>query len=109
MSEACLILGHLEEEYAMLNDDLNRSDLNRDNRTGVDRRTGMGGGLIGLIVAAAVIAVLFMWAPWSGSKVADNTTPGTTVGSSTTRPAAPVAPTAPAPAPAAPAAPSTTR
>ena len=93
----------------MLNDDLNRGDRNRDNLTGVDRRTGMGGGLIGLIVAAAVIVVLFMWAPWSGPKVADNTAPGTTVGSSTTRPAAPVAPTAPAPAPAAPAAPSTTR
>jgi hypothetical protein len=109
MSEACLILGRLEEEYAMLNDDLNRSDLNRDNPTGVDRHAGMGGGLIGLIVAAAVIAVLFMWAPWSGPRVADNTAPGTTVGTSTTRPAAPVAPTAPAPAPAAPAAPSTTR
>ena len=46
----------------MLNDDLNRGDLNRDNLTSADRRAGMGGGLIGLIVAAAVIAVLFVWA-----------------------------------------------
>ena len=93
----------------MLNDDLNRNDLNRDNLTGVDdRRTAMGGGMIGLIAAAAVLAVLFMWAPWSGPKIADNTAPGTTVGSSTTRPAAPVAPTAPAREPAIPAAPSTT-
>ena len=60
-----MILRAFEEEYEMLNDDLNRGDLNRDNLTGVDRRTGMGGGLIGLIVAAAVIVVLFMWAPWS--------------------------------------------
>jgi hypothetical protein len=100
----------IEEEYEMLNDDLNRNDLNRENLTGVDdRRTGMGGGMIGLIAAAAVLAVLFMWAPWSGPKVADNTAPGTTVGSSTTRPATPVAPTAPAREPAIPAAPSTTR
>jgi hypothetical protein len=107
VSKACLILRSFEEEYEMLDDDLNRGDLNRDNLTDADRRAGMGGGLIGLIVAAAVIAVLFMWAPWSGPRVADNATPGTTVGSSTTRPAAPGAPTAPAPA--APAAPSTTR
>jgi hypothetical protein len=88
----------------MLNDDLNRNDLNRDTLGSADRRTGRGGGLIGLIVAAAVIAVLFMWAPWSGPRVAN--APGSTVGSST-RPI-PMAPNT-APAPDTPAAPSTTR
>jgi hypothetical protein len=90
----------------MLNDDLNRNDLNRDTLGPGDRRTGMSGGLIGLIVAAAVIAVLFMWAPWSGPRVAN--APGSTVGSSATRPSAPMAPNT-APAPDAPIAPSTTR
>jgi hypothetical protein len=85
----------------MLNDDLNRNDLNRDTLSPADRRTGPGGGLIGLIIAAAVIAVLFMWAPWSGPRVADNTAaPGSTVGSSTR-------PIPPAPAPTTPAAPTT--
>jgi hypothetical protein len=105
-----------DEEHEMINDDLNRnpnldtSGRNDLNRNSLDRadRTGMGGGMIGLIVAAAVIAVLFMWAPWSGPRVADNAGPGTTVGSSTTRPAAPMAPNT-APAPAAPAAPTTPR
>jgi hypothetical protein len=85
----------------MLNDDLNRNDLNRDT-LGRGDRTGMGGGLIGLIVAAAVIAILVTWAPWSGPRVADNTAaPGSTVGSST-RPIPPAAP-----APTTPAAPTT--
>jgi hypothetical protein len=92
----------------MLNDDLNRNDLNRDNPSRVDRGAGLSGGMIALIAAVAVFALLFMWAPWSGPRVADNTAPGTTVGSSTTRPSAPMAPNT-APAPAAPAAPSTTR
>ena len=82
----------------MLNDDMNRrADLNR-------RDNGMGGMMIAALVAAAVIIGLFMWAPWSGDRTASNTSPGTTVGSSTNRPAAPAAPS-----PAAPAAPSTTR
>ena len=86
----------------MLNDDLGRNDSNRD-ALGRGDRTGVGGGLIGLIIAAAVIAVLFMWAPWSGPRVADNTAPGSTVGSST-RPIPPAPPAAPAPTtPAAPA------
>ena len=79
----------------MLNDDLGRNDSNRDT-LGRGDRTGVGGGLIGLIIAAAVIAVLFMWAPWSGPRVADNTAPGSTVGSST-RPIPPAPPAAPAP------------
>ena len=76
----------------MLNDDRTRTDLNRDNLTGGGRRGGIGGGLIALIAGAALIAVLFMWAPWSGDRTASNTSPGATVGSSTARPAAPAAP-----------------
>jgi hypothetical protein len=87
------------EETKMRNDDLNRTD-------GLDRRTGMSGGLMALIAAVAVLAVLFMWAPWSGPRIADNTAPGTTVGSST-RPVTPPAPVSREPA--IPAAPSTTR
>jgi hypothetical protein len=90
----------------MLNDDLNRNDLNRDTLGPGDRRTGMGGGMIALIAAVAVVALLFLWAPWSGPRVAN--APGTTVGLSTTRPSAPMAPNT-APAPDSPAAPSTTR
>jgi hypothetical protein len=87
------------EETKMRNDDLNRTD-------DLDRRTGMSGGLMALIAAVAVLAVLFMWAPWSGPRIADNTAPGTTVGSST-RPVTPPAPVSREPA--IPAAPSTTR
>jgi len=90
----------------MLNDDLNRNDLNRDVLDRTERRDGVGRGMIALIVGIAVFALLFMWAPWSGPRVAN--APGTTVGSSTTRPSAPMAPNT-APAPTAPAAPSTTR
>jgi len=87
----------------MLNDDLNRNRL-----AGTDpvRRNGMGGGMIALIAAVLVFGLLFMWAPWSGPRVADNTAPGTTTGSSTNRPSAPMAPNT-APAPGAPTAPST--
>jgi len=96
----------------MINDDLNRENMIRDNnlrRDELDRReSGMSSGWMLLIAAVAVVAVLFMWAPWSGPRVADNTAPGTTTGSSTTRPSAPMAPNT-APAPNAPAAPTTTR
>jgi hypothetical protein len=85
----------------MLNDDLNRNELNRDSLGRTDR-TRMGGGMIALIVGIAVFALLFMWAPWNGPRVAN--APGSTVGSSTTRPSAPMAPNT-APAPDAPAAP----
>ena len=83
-----------------------------DNNDGLDRRRnlnereGMGRMMVLALAALAVLAVMFLWAPWKDTTTADNTSPGTTVGSSTTRPAAPAAPTAPAPA--APA-PSTTR
>ena len=80
-----------------------RNDLNPD-------RGWSGNTLAGIAAVVAVLFILFMWAPWSGPRVANNTAPGTTVGSSTTRPAAPMAPnTAPAPTTPAPAAPSTTR
>jgi hypothetical protein len=83
---------------------MRRDDLDR-------REGGMSSGLMMLIAAVVVFGLLFMWAPWSGPRVADNTAPGNTVGSSTTRPSAPMAPnTAPAPTtPTTPASPSTTR
>lgn len=85
------------------------NNLNRDRLTGGEnRRAGMGRGMIALIAGIAVLAVLFMWAPWNHNRTADNSGPGTTVGSNTTRPSAPMAPTT-APSPAAPAAPTTTR
>ena len=80
---------------------MRRNDLDR-------REGGMSSGLMMLIAAVVVFGLLFMWAPWSGPRVADNTSPGTTVGSSTTRPSAPMTPNT-APAPTTPAAPSTTR
>lgn len=88
----------------MINDDLNRRpDL--DNRTGLNRRDSyVGGPAMWIIGAVIVFGLLLMWAPWNGPRVADNTAPGTTTGSSINRPAAPSAP-----APAAPAAPSTNR
>jgi len=88
----------------MINDDLN----NRMTGTNTNRRDGMSRGMIALIAAILVFGLLFMWAPWSGPRVADNTAPATTTGSSTTRPSTAVAPNT-APAPAAPAAPTTTR
>lgn len=85
-----------------MDNDFNRrpADLNR-------RESGMSGLMMAGLAALAIIFGLLVWAPWSGTRTADNTSPGTTVGSSTTRPAAPMAPTAPA-APS-PAAPSTTK
>ena len=80
---------------------MRRDDLDR-------REGGMSSGLMMLIAAVVVFGLLFIWAPWSGPRVADNTAPGATVGSSTTRPSAPMAPNT-APAPTTPASPSTTR
>jgi hypothetical protein len=80
---------------------MRRDDLDR-------REGGMSSGLMMLIAAVVVFGLLFIWAPWSGPRVADNTAPGTTVGSSTTRPSTPMAPNT-APAPTTPASPSTTR
>jgi hypothetical protein len=77
----------------------------RDND--MERRGGMSTTMMAGLAALVVLALLFMWAPWSGPRVADNTAPGTTVGSSTTRPSANIVPVTPAPT--TPAAPSTTR
>jgi hypothetical protein len=87
----------------MLNDDGNRD---RVTVTDPAKRDGIGRGMIALIAGIAVFALLFMWAPWNGPRVAN--APGSTVGSSTSRAAAPIAPNT-APAPNAPAAPSATR
>jgi hypothetical protein len=81
----------------MRNDDLNRRDLNRTD-------TSMGGTILAAMAAIAIIAALFIWAPWTGPKTADNASPSTTVGSSTSRPAVPGPPPT-----AAPTTPSTTR
>jgi hypothetical protein len=87
----------------MLNDDQTRMTTTDPNRRG-----GLSGGIIALIAAVLVFGLLFMWAPWSSNRIADNSKPGITTGSSTTRPSAPMAPNT-APAPAAPTAPSTAR
>jgi hypothetical protein len=82
------------------------NDPNRNRVTGTDpnRPGGMSRGLMALIAGIAVLAVLFMWAPWNGPKTAN--VPGTSVGSST-RPVTSTAPVAREPA--IPAAPSTSR
>jgi hypothetical protein len=77
-------------------------NINRDAREG-----GMSIPKMAGLALLVVLALMFMWAPWSGPRVADNSAPFTTVGSSTTRPSANLSPTAPDPI--APAAPSTTR
>jgi hypothetical protein len=75
---------------------------NRDAREG-----GMSAPKMAGLAVLVVLALLVMWAPWSGPRVADNSAPFTTVGSSTTRPSANLSPTAPDPI--TPAAPPTTR
>jgi hypothetical protein len=87
----------------MLDDNQTR---NRVTGTDPNQRGGVGRGMIALIAAVLVFGLLFMWAPWSGSRVAGNTAPGTTTGSSTARPPSPMAPNT-APAPNGPAAPTT--
>jgi len=65
-----------------------RNNLNRQD-------TILGGMILAGFVVIAVIAALFMLAPWRRERTAD--VPKTTVGSSThaTSPAAPAAPAAP--------------
>jgi hypothetical protein len=65
-----------------------RNNLNRQD-------TILGGMILAGFVVIAVIAALFMLAPWRGERTTD--VPKTTVGSSThvTNPAAPAAPAAP--------------
>jgi len=74
---------------------------NRDAREGGTSIYKMAG-----LAVLVVLALLFMWAPWSGPRVADNSAPFTTVGSSTARPPANLSPSAPDPI--TPATPSTT-
>jgi hypothetical protein len=81
------------------------NDRNRNRSTGTDRLDTTGAKIVGALAVASVVAALFMWAPWSGPKIADNTAPGTTVGSATR----PVTPPAPAMRESVPAAPTTTR
>jgi hypothetical protein len=67
-------------------------------RNDIDRREGgISTAAMAAIGALVLFGLLFMWAPWDNSRVADNTAPGTTTGS-TTRPAAPASPAAPSPA-----------
>jgi hypothetical protein len=66
------------------------------------RNSGMNSAWMWAIAAVVVFGLLFMWAPWSSNRTADNAAPGSTVGSATTRPATPSAPVAPATTPAAP-------
>jgi hypothetical protein len=73
----------------MRNDDFHR-------RVGA-RDAGVGGLMLGIIAAIVLAAALYLWAPWNGPRTVDNTSPGTSVGSSTTRPAASTAPAAPGP------------
>jgi hypothetical protein len=68
-----------------------------DRRTGLDRRDAVGGLMLGIIAAIVLAAALYLWWPWNGPRNADTSSPGTTVGTSTRRPAAPAFPTAPAP------------
>jgi uncharacterized membrane protein len=83
-----------------------KDDQNRPTNTDPRRIQTTGGMMVGALAVLALLALVWMWSPWSSNHTADNSRPGTTVGSSTTR-----APTAPstAPAPAAPNAPSSAR
>jgi hypothetical protein len=53
------------------------------------------GVVAAMVIALVLAASLFVWAPWSGSKVAINSAPGVTTGQSSTTPR----PAMPAPAP----------
>jgi hypothetical protein len=80
----------------MLNDELNRNNLNRDPAA---RGRSTGSMMIAALSAIAVLALLWAWAPWGDNSRSAVTGTGTTVGSSTARPGAPttpVTPTAPA-------------
>jgi hypothetical protein len=72
----------------MRSDNLNRSNLASSDP---DRRTRMGGTMMAVLAGLALLALLFMWSPWSSDNpgIASDSTPATTKGSSTARPAAP--------------------
>jgi hypothetical protein len=65
-----------------------------DLRLAPDR--GMGTALLAGMAGVALVATLIVWAPWNGSRVAHKSA-RTTIGLSTSQPAAPT--TAPSPAP----------
>jgi hypothetical protein len=65
---------------------------NRDAREGGTSIYTMAG-----LAVLLVLALMFMWTPWSPRVVENNSAPFTTVGSSTTRPSANLSPAAPDP------------
>lgn len=68
-----------------------------DRRTGLNREdTNKGAMMLGLIAVIAIAGALFLWAS-HGASTPDNSSAGTSVGSSSARPAAPSLPTAPGP------------
>jgi hypothetical protein len=69
-----------------------RDDLNR-------RGAGINTGLWAGIAIVVALVLVFMWAPWTNHRTADNAGPGTTIGSSTNRPATPASPATPPTAP----------
>jgi hypothetical protein len=75
---------------------LNDNDSPRRNP---NEREGMGAMMVIALAALVILAGVFFWAPWKDTRTTDNASPGTTVGSSTNRPAAPASPAAPAPSP----------
>lgn len=53
------------------------------NRNEVDPNApdrGMGSILIGALAMIVVLALVYVWAPWSGNRTVNNTPAGTTVG-----------------------------
>ena len=67
-------------------------------RENLDRRDGVSSAWMWAIAAVVVLALLFMWAPWSNNHTASNSGASTTVGSSANRPSAPAAPNSTSPA-----------
>jgi len=63
--------------------------LQRNKMRNYNPDRGLGTGVIAGIGAVALIAAVIIWAPWTGSYIAESSAPSTTVGSSTTRPGAP--------------------
>lgn len=83
-------------------DNLSRNDLTG----GRNRESNTGAIIVGTLAVLAVLASLFIWAPWNHNSNSASNGRGPTVGSST-RPDTPAAPTGPTTT--TPAAPSTTR
>jgi ferric-dicitrate binding protein FerR (iron transport regulator) len=74
----------------MQNDDLNHTTITGQGR----ERTGPM--LLGVIAILVVLALVWMWAPWSDNTQSAATGKGTTTGSSSARPGAPMPQAAPA-------------